>query len=157
MAQIWDAQVRKFETFAGSHMLHACVLSRSLHHWLLNHAAMTELARERVCTQLMYSAQACQLVTELRQPEGSPKMGMCMSMQLFQRPPDAALYLAVGYEAGHVAVWNTQAPAAPLAVARLHEEPVLGLAIDANGTGMPHAHYSPWTSFLRCLALCCPR
>ena len=81
---------------------------------------------------------------QLQQPEGGKKLGMCMSLQLFARPLEpsarqdgAALLLAVGYEAGHVAIWDVSSPmSAPLAVARLHEEPVLCLIIDAAGTGV---------------------
>ena len=78
----------------------------------------------------------------LQQPVGDTKLGMCMSLQLFERPSgessphrDPVLLLAVGYEAGHVAVWDTGSAKAPLAVARLHEEPVLSLFIDHSGTG----------------------
>ena len=89
------------------------------------------------------SPQTCRPLLQLRQPESGTKLGMCMSLQLFARPAGlsvpqggSALMLAVGYEAGHVAIWDTGSVAAPLAVARLHEEPVLSLVIDAAGTGV---------------------
>lgn len=79
---------------------------------------------------------------------------MCMSLQLFARPTGpsvprggAAPLLAVGYEAGHVAIWDTSSPSAPLAVARLHDEPVLSLIIDAQGTGVQP--FSSWTYRVR--------
>ena len=97
----------------------------------------------RAETGRLGAMQACRPVLWLQQPEGGTKLGMCMSLQLFDRPSGpanrqqdgAAPLLAVGYEAGHIAVWDTGAPKAPLAVARLHEEPVLSLFIDASGTG----------------------
>ena len=76
------------------------------------------------------------MLAETRMPEGGPSLGMCMSLQLFRRAGVLGLYLAVGHEAGHVAVWDLGELSAPVAVSRLHEEPVLGLVIDADGAGM---------------------
>ena len=63
-----------------------------------------------------------------------------MSLQLFRPAGRAAPLLAVGYEAGHVALWDTSSTSAPLAVTRLHEEPVLSLFVDAHGSGAMHCH-----------------
>lgn len=76
------------------------------------------------------------MLVEVRQPEGGPSLGMCMSLQLFRRPGLAGLFLAVGHEAGHVVVWDLGNLSAPVAVSRLHEEPVLGLVIDSDGAGV---------------------
>lgn len=75
------------------------------------------------------------MVTEFRQLGSTPSLGMCMSLQLFSRPEQSGIHLAVGYEAGHVAIWDLDDVSAPVAVTRLHEEPVLGLIIDPNGGG----------------------
>ncbi len=122
--------------------------------WALDYARLPAAASELSCAlakpwdmcgcHILDAMQACQPVLWLQQPEGDTKLGMCMSLQLFDRPagpPDgqhdgAAPLLAVGYEAGHVAVWDTTgSPRAPLAVTRLHEEPVLSLFIDGDGKG----------------------
>ena len=79
--------------------------------------------------------QACEMLTELKQQGGMPSLGMCMSLQLFSRPGLSGRFLAVGYEAGHVAIWDIGMMSAPVAVTRLHEEPVLGLFIDSSGAG----------------------
>ncbi len=80
--------------------------------------------------------QTCRRLHQLRYPEGGgPKLGMCMSLYLFRPAGRAAPLLAVGYEAGHVALWDTSRTLAPLAVTRLHEEPVLSLFADAQGSG----------------------
>lgn len=81
------------------------------------------------------AAQDFKMLAEMRQPEGGPSLGMCMALQLFRRPESPSLYLAVGHEAGHLALWDLGDLSAPVAVSRLHEEPVLGLVIDTNGAG----------------------
>ena len=84
--------------------------------------------------------QACQRLCTMQYPEErGPKLGMCMSLHLFTPVNRAAPLLAVGYEAGHVALWDTCSTSAPLAVTRLHEEPVLSLFIDARGSGVSFA------------------
>jgi len=62
-------------------------------------------------------------------------VGMCLSMKLFRGPSTSGhVLLAVGYEAGHVIIWDPAAPAAgPLAHGKLHEEPVMSLDISDGG------------------------
>lgn len=59
--------------------------------------------------------------------------GMCMSMHAFRH--GGAVYLAVGYEAGHAAVWRLSAPGQPLMAAQLHKEAVMALTIDGSAAG----------------------
>jgi hypothetical protein len=66
---------------------------------------------------------------------------MCMSMHAFRHSGNA--YLAVGYEAGHVAVWRLSVTAQPLMAAQLHKEAVMAIAIDSSASGaiisgLPH-------------------
>ena len=94
---------------------------------------------------------------ELRQPEEA-KRGMCMAVQLFNRPTTGRaavgeqqqdggeteqaergehLHAAVGYEDGSLAVWDVAQPDCPIMTCRLHSEPVMALAINPAGTGAP--------------------
>lgn len=59
--------------------------------------------------------------------------GMCMTINLFRK--DAAVHAACGYEDGTLAVWGASAPASPLFAARLHQEPIMAVAVDASGDG----------------------
>ncbi len=101
---------------------------------------------------------------EVVQPPGGDKFGMCMSLALFRRDNVAAPYLATGYEDGRLAIWRLgpHVPAVagssssgsgcasssggaaarlpqlqhrPLFAAKLHNEPLLALAVSASGTG----------------------
>lgn len=101
---------------------------------------------------------------EVVQPPGGDKFGMCMSLALFRRDNVVAPYLAVGYEDGRLAIWrlDPHLPAAagssssgsrcasssggtaaqrpqfqhrPLFAAKLHNEPLMALAVSASGTG----------------------
>lgn len=71
---------------------------------------------------------------ELKQAEAS-KNGMCMAVALFRQQGQHALYTAVGYEDGTLAIWDAAKPEHALMSARLHSEPIMTVAIDAQGTG----------------------
>lgn len=73
--------------------------------------------------------------TELKQPEGA-KHGMCMTVALFRPPGQDPLHAAVGYEDGTLALWDTASPEHALMSTRLHSEPLMALAINAQGTGV---------------------
>ena len=60
---------------------------------------------------------------------------MCMAAALFKQPGQDDLYLAVGYEDGTLAVWDTAQPDQAVMSARLHAEPIMAVAIDAHGAG----------------------
>lgn len=60
---------------------------------------------------------------------------MCMAVALFRQPGHAALYAAVGYEDSILSVWDTARPEQALMSMRLHAEPIMTVAIDAQGTG----------------------
>jgi WD40 repeat protein len=63
---------------------------------------------------------------------GLPRdLGMVMALQLFFR--HGVFHLAAGYEDGTLLVWDLHSPAAPLAAARLQEEPLLTLDLDEGG------------------------
>ena len=81
-----------------------------------------------------WSLQAARRWRELKQPQDA-KHGMCMAVALFRQPGRAALYAAVGYEDGTLSVWDTTHPEQALMSVRLHAEPIMTVAIDAQGTG----------------------
>ena len=101
---------------------------------------------------------------EVLQPPGGDKFGMCMSLALFRQDNVAAPHLAAGYEDGRLAIWRLgpHLPAVagsssggsgcgssggdaaalrphlqnrPLFAAKLHNEPLMALAVSASGTG----------------------
>lgn len=74
------------------------------------------------------------LIQHLIQPEGS-KHGMCMAVQLYMQSGQKALHALVGYENGTVAVWDVAAGNL-LASKQLHAEPVMALAVAADGSGL---------------------
>jgi WD40 repeat protein len=69
-------------------------------------------------------------VLQLHQQRGQAgaKHGMCMAVQLAQ--DSTSVYAWVGYEDGVVALWDIRQPGAPLSELRVHEEPVMALAVD---------------------------
>ena len=86
------------------------------------------------------------------QPLEDEKLGMCMSLALFWPPRAAAPNLAAGYEDGRLAVWRLEVPLAaaaagggglrtaamlrrPLFTVKLHNEPLMALAVNSSGTG----------------------
>lgn len=93
---------------------------------LLAHAA--DAGRYRYFCPL----QAAARLATFRLPLGV-NYGMCMSMHAFRH--GGLAYLAVGYEAGHVAVWQLSVAAQPLMASQLHKEAVMALAIDSNASG----------------------
>ena len=104
-------------------------------------------------------------VAEFRGEASGRKLGMVMSLALYQTPaapeggdtavPDGSgsgsgsgeggsssaarggVFLAAGYEEGSLVVWDLAAPAgaAPAAQRRLHTEPMMALALDPGGAG----------------------
>ncbi len=60
---------------------------------------------------------------------------MSMAVALFRQPEQDALYAAVGYEDGTLAVWDTAHPDQALMSARLHKEVIMTVAVDAQATG----------------------
>ena len=76
--------------------------------------------------------QAAARLATFRLPLGV-NYGMCMSMHTFRH--GGLAYLAVGYEAGHVAVWQLSVAAQPLMASQLHKEAVMALAIDSKASG----------------------
>lgn len=83
-------------------------------------------------------------IATFRQDPGSAESdawGMCMAAKLFLGP-QKQVSLAVGYEAGHVIVWDVAQAATPslvrtcqpLASGKLHSEPVMALDIDIGGS-----------------------
>ena len=66
--------------------------------------------------------------------------GMCMAVKLFQ-DAQGKILLAVGYEGGHVVIWSIPVEKErnrnflkPLALGKLHSEPIMALEIDGLGT-----------------------
>lgn len=76
--------------------------------------------------------QSAKRLAAFRLPPGVT-YGMCMSMHAFRHGGQA--YLAVGYEAGHVAVWRLSECSQPLMAAQLHKEAVMALVIDSSASG----------------------
>ena len=68
------------------------------------------------------------------QPGEEAKWGMCMALQLFH-VASVGLCVVAGYEDGTAAFWRLDSPTQPTCSARLHEEPVMALAIDSCCTG----------------------
>lgn len=60
---------------------------------------------------------------------------MCMAVQLYMQSGQKALHALVGYEDGTVAVWDVAAGNL-LASKQLHAEPVMALAVAADGSGL---------------------
>lgn len=69
------------------------------------------------------------------------RWGMFMAAKLFPGPENRVM-LAAGFESGHVVVWDVDAAAAaapaprvprPLALGKLHSEPIMALDIDEGG------------------------
>lgn len=72
----------------------------------------------------------------LCQSENTMMCGMCMTINLHLNSDHAeGLLVLVGYEDGTVAVWQACCPAAPITLCRLQQEPIMALAIDADGSG----------------------
>jgi len=65
---------------------------------------------------------------------------MCMAVALFGQPGQDALYAAVGYEDGTLAVWDTAHPDQALMSTRLHKEVIMTVAVDAQATGTLSRH-----------------
>lgn len=80
----------------------------------------------------IWGIQSAKRLAVFRLPPGVT-YGMCMSMHAFRHGGRA--YLAVGYEAGHVAVWRLSECSQPLMAAQLHKEAVMALVIDSSATG----------------------
>ena len=80
----------------------------------------------------MCSSQAGSLVQQLLQPEGA-KHGMCMAVQLYKASQEHSLHALVGYEDGTAAVWRV-ADATILASKRFHDEPIMAVAVAADGS-----------------------
>lgn len=78
------------------------------------------------------SAQSGKRLAVLGLPPGVT-YGMCMSMHAFRQ--GGLAHLAVGYEAGHVAVWRLSEGGQPLVAAQLHKEAVMALALDSHAAG----------------------
>lgn len=74
------------------------------------------------------------LIQPLIQPAGT-KHGMCMAVQLYMQSEQNALHALVGYEDGTVAVWDVAASSL-LASKQLHTEPVMAVAVAADGSGI---------------------
>lgn len=62
-----------------------------------------------------------------------------MAVQLYMQSGQNALHALVGYEDGTIAVWDVAASNL-LASKQLHAEPVMALAVAADGPGL----HSPW-------------
>ena len=60
---------------------------------------------------------------------------MCMAVKLYMQSGQNALHALVGYEDGTVAVWGVAAGNL-LASKQLHAEPVMALAVAADGSGL---------------------
>eukprot|EP00877_Chromochloris_zofingiensis_P003935 jgi/Chrzof1/13542/Cz08g01130.t1 len=75
-----------------------------------------------------------QPVITLRQPRGEQaKHGMCMALQLFVHR-SGGVWCACGYEDGTVALWDTQQPQQYVCHSRLHQEPIMSVAVNASGS-----------------------
>ncbi|KAL3150822.1 hypothetical protein ABBQ32_000580 [Trebouxia sp. C0010 RCD-2024] len=72
-------------------------------------------------------------VQQLTQPAGH-KHGMCMAVQLYTQKEQSVLHALVGYEDGTVAVWDVTAGRL-VKSSQLHAEPVMALAVTADGSG----------------------
>ena len=59
---------------------------------------------------------------------------MCMAIQLYTQLGQSVLYALVGYEDGTVAVWDVSAGSLVTSV-QLHAEPVMAVAVAADGSG----------------------
>ena len=59
-----------------------------------------------------------------------------MAAALFRQPGSGTLYAAVGYEDGTLSIWDTARPDQALMRARLHAEPIMTVAVDAQGAGI---------------------
>ena len=70
---------------------------------------------------------------QLQQPEGV-QHGMCMAVQLGTRSGSGIQRSFVGYEHGYISIWDV-VQATLLASKRMHEEPVMALAIDQETKG----------------------
>lgn len=88
----------------------------------------------------MVASQGRKVWAEVRQGEGM-KCGMCMALHLCTH--QGALHLLVGYEDGTVALWDCHRPQTPLAMQRLHSEPVMGLCLTSDGSGAIHNYLYP--------------
>ncbi len=75
------------------------------------------------------------MIRQLHQPEGT-KHGMCMAVHLYRQTSSPSLYALVGYEDGEVALWDVFLGSL-LASRHMHDEPVMAVAVDSNGTGVP--------------------
>lgn len=64
---------------------------------------------------------------------------MCMAVQLFSQTAQHTLYALIGYEDGDVAVWDVF-QSNLLISKKLHDEPVMALAVDATGKGAFQSH-----------------
>jgi hypothetical protein len=120
-AEIWGIQV--------------CKVSRSLHRLcsvLLLQIPFADACCRRRRYRYVCPLQGAARLATFRLPLGV-NYGMCMSMHAFRH--GGLAYLAVGYEAGHVAVWQLSVAAQPLMASQLHKEAVMALAIDSNLSG----------------------
>ena len=75
------------------------------------------------------------IIQHLTQPAGS-KHGMCMAVQLYMQSRQDILHALVGYEDGTAAVWDVAA-GKMVASKQLHAEPVMAVAVTADGSGIP--------------------
>lgn len=122
-AEIWGIQVCK----ASCRLHRLCsVLNMLAQSLCLAHAAAAGRCR------YFCPLQAAARLATFRLPLGV-NYGMCMSMHAFRR--GGLAYLAVGYEAGYVAVWQLSVVAQPLMASQLHKEAVMALAIDSDASG----------------------
>lgn len=73
----------------------------------------------------------------LDQAAAGMKHGMCMTISLFQHAD--AVHVICSYEDGMVAVWDAAQPQKPCICQRLHQEPIMALALnpDHSGKAMP--------------------
>ncbi|DBA93362.1 TPA: hypothetical protein ACH3X2_003637 [Trebouxia sp. C0005] len=96
-------------------------------------AALVAIAGHDPAVLEIWNLQTGAPLKQLHQPEGV-KHGMCMAVQLFSQTAQHTLYALIGYEDGDVAVWDVF-QSNLLISKKLHDEPVMALAVDATGKG----------------------
>ncbi|KAA6423125.1 MAG: guanine nucleotide-binding subunit beta 1 protein [Trebouxia sp. A1-2] len=106
-------------------------------------AALVAIAGHDPAVLEIWNLQTGAPLKQLHQPEGV-KHGMCMAVQLFSQTAQHTLYALIGYEDGDVAVWDVF-QSNLLISKKLHDEPVMALAVDATGKGafQSHAYLTP--------------
>ncbi|KAH9568394.1 hypothetical protein CY35_03G074600 [Sphagnum magellanicum] len=99
-------------------------------------AAVIAIAGKEPSIIEMWDIGSGKCVQKLPQEHLGPSTGMCMSLQMCPwLDKDGLWTLVAGYEDGTMMVWDIRHAAAPLIQARLHDEPVLSIAIDRIGAG----------------------